>query len=1176
MCEKEGTPCEKVEGIGGVLEGACELLVAAEEAHEDVQQLAVLGTVECPDKPRIAVLPAHHHFGITAPNIAANKQATISVKNIGEADLLITKVELMPALPGHFQLVSNLGGATIAPKQERSFKIACTPVTRGHHSCKVHISSTAVNVDAPIIVSLGVTAGFPEIAVAPGTLDFGAILVGQSSSPATFVITNPGLKELTLKSATFSGPGFQISTGPLSGKIAPTDTDPQARLEFAITATPTAAKQVAVTLSIASDAHNASPVLLKLSMKGVRPEITVSHAEWDFKDSLLGGKASVQLFTLKNTGSAPLNIADIALSGDPDFSFAEQSKPADPIQPGKQWELKLACLASVAKARAATISITSDAQNKQAPVLLKLKARGVAPDIGIDLEAKDFGKLVCGNSAVQEFIIKNTGSAHLHLSSITLDDPGHFSIMDGPVMDQPIKVNGKRTFKVKSTPTLGGTLKARVTIASDALSGPVVVPLSVVAQLPTVAILPSPAAVLHHATVPNQATLTATGTPDGGQYAWTIQTPATANFVAGLAPGNVNQADIEGLVPGTTNVTVSYTVGSAPAVSATVAFHVVQVSITQGTTLAVVHPYGQPAANLTLNAVGTPLGGAPLFQALDHHGGNAALVYTSALAGLSPTLRTQARGRSSATVQYALGSVTAQASIDVDVTTLACSQVTWRPAGGGNVLTAAVRPCPHEAAFQQPTSAIAATAPATDEHHHGDECAYCAEAGRPVHHFIHSDTGTSAVTIVQELHAEIHHLRGLLPPNWSPTWDPADHINNMPQAARNYIASRPWLANVSVWLYNPLGWRPPCNHCAATGRCSNCNGTGRYGRFGTCNRCVNGVCPSCTGGFRVALLRGKMIGVLVARDAQGRVYRLRGVSGSFQGVREGAPEYGAPNRFWARQLPDRANIPSASHGSYNYDHPDLGETFGLCAATHMLAQALDQGLELMSMAEMWIGAPNGPRVDGQLQSSCPHCRQYFEHMLCDAGPQARSTPYGGTAAIQNRGQRVAIDEPPFVYASVGARRELHGLPSGAGLMQWTIQVPAVAPVVGLSNLRDLTLDPLTAGTTMVRLTYPINTTSTATITLHVLSIVEAGPVALPLAQAGGTTISVATPIPGPGTLQWQIAHPAVARFAGGVAPGNVTTVTIEPVGLGTTQLTVSVLVNGVLTGATASITINVT
>jgi hypothetical protein len=66
------------------------------------------------------------------------------------------------------------------------------------------------------------------------------------------------------------------------------------------------------------------------------------------------------------------------------------------------------------------------------------------------------------------------------------------------------------------------------------------------------------------------------------------------------------------------------------------------------------------------------------------------------------------------------------------------------------------------------------------------------------------------------------------------------------------------------------------------------------------------------------------------------------------------------------------------------------------------------------------------------------------------------------------------------------------------------------------------------------------------------------------------------PVPGPATLQWQLADPTVARFAGGAAPANVSTVTLEPRRAGSTLLTVTVLVNNQPTNATATMTVNVT
>ncbi|APR81034.1 Hypothetical protein A7982_06381 [Minicystis rosea] len=458
------------------------------------------------------------------------------------------------------------------------------------------------------------------------------------------------------------------------------------------------------------------------------------------------------------------------------------------------------------------------------------------------------------------------------------------------------------------------------------------------------------------------------------------------------------------------------------------------------------------------------------------------------------------------------------------------------------------------------------------------------------------------------LRAEIHALRALLPATWIPG-------TPMPLNAQTYLARHPWLQDVPVWVYDPAGYVAPCARCNATGTfdancgrcsatgvytCGKCDGTGRFGRGGSCHPCGGGgtlrcgtcrgagtrpvECNRCDGTGSLPLERsGKMIGVLIARDQAGLTYQLRGVSGSFpgnDGRPDHGPNYGAPNVYWSRKLSQHWVIPSASRGSRTYNAYNGDDTsFGRCAATHILSHALHLGLEIVSMAEIWIGATMNNRQDGQLQASCDHCRVYFEHMLCDAGGGARTNPYVNAPALPNRGLLVTIREQPTAFASAApAQIQLHAVGSpGTGTFLWTIQNTAIANYVGgVRTAATLDVDSVAPGTTTVDVQYTLGgMVRTASLTLHVLSVAiqEASPLALPLSAPAGQVIHAAG-APVAGQYQWRIVNTGVARFSGGADPGNVAAATIEPVGAGSTRVEVTFSSGGA--SARAALTVNVT
>ena len=147
-----------------------------------------------------------------------------------------------------------------------------------------------------------------------------------------------------------------------------------------------------------------------------------------------------------------------------------------------------------------------------------------------------------------------------------------------------------------------------------------------------------------------------------------------------------------------------------------------------------------------------------------------------------------------------------------------------------------------------------------------------------------------------------------------------------------------------------------------------------------------------------------MFGVLRGVDSAANQVRLRAISGVFTllGVNSARP-----NTYWSPGLNPTHTIHSATRGSRVYPlapaaNP-VGGTFGSCAASKLLTHALHLGLSINSMAEMWVGAPQGVRTDGQLQASCDNCRRYLGEMLCEYGPLARSDAYpaGGVVPDPN-------------------------------------------------------------------------------------------------------------------------------------------------------------------------------
>lgn len=488
----------------------------------------------------------------------------------------------------------------------------------------------------------------------------------------------------------------------------------------------------------------------------------------------------------------------------------------------------------------------------------------------------------------------------------------------------------------------------------------------------------------------NVVRLQARGHPVQGNYAWQITQGNAARFQGGNLPGNVDHVDMESDQAGTATVEVAYTagpVGHQVTARATIQVHVVGVTLTQAPVggpnpqiLAIApqvagHAWPlQRGATLVLDAVGAPADARGTFAWFQDHGARVRF-QGNVLPGnnAQATVETRAAGAAARfRVRYALLGQTAQAQALVEQVGH-CSQVLWNPAvhppvgGAAHVGPQAIAACPDEAAPQRPHGAgggaltglvrvapqraLRITPVAANAHHHGGVCPVCSAAQHgQIYHWIEPDgAGNAAAAAALELRNQIH----LCLQRWNGAGGNTAHRRgNVDAWAAHAPRGWHWLVGIDYDAFRlPPMWSPRDP-------------------------------------------RPKMFGVLLGQNQAGQQVKLRAISGSFP-----FRNTEQPNHYWSPGLPNVLSIPSATRGARNYPaYPAanfVGQTFGTCAASKLLSHALRLGLEIESMAEIWIGETAFGRQDAALQASCDGCRRYIGEMLCESGPNARTDAHAG-------------------------------------------------------------------------------------------------------------------------------------------------------------------------------------
>src|SRR5262249_36850751 len=149
------------------------------------------------------------------------------------------------------------------------------PPARGSRSANLHVHS-----DDPVtpdfIVPLDGVGGAGVMVIttpASGAIDFGSILVQQTSSPASIVIENQG--EVSLTISTITTAPAQFARG---GRAPPITLGPHGTATWSMTCTPSSATTFMGATTFTSDALANPTQMVSLSCTGVNGSLTAMPA----------------------------------------------------------------------------------------------------------------------------------------------------------------------------------------------------------------------------------------------------------------------------------------------------------------------------------------------------------------------------------------------------------------------------------------------------------------------------------------------------------------------------------------------------------------------------------------------------------------------------------------------------------------------------------------------------------------------------------------------------------------------------------------------------------------------------------------------------------------------------------------------------------------------------------
>jgi hypothetical protein len=366
---------------------------------------------------------------------------------------------------------------TLDPGQSTAFTVSFAPTGAGSASGNISVVSNASNSVSTVALSgMGVQ---PQISVAPGSVSFGTVTVGQTSSQ-TVTLTNVGGANLNITQLAGPGTGFS-----LSGLALPLTLAPGKSTAFTASFTPTSGTSSSGSLMLVSNAPN-SPTTIPLSGTGSAQvlQLTPSTTSLSFGSLALNASAT-QSVTLTNTGNAAVSISQVNVAGS-GFTL-NGSAPLVTLSVGQAASFSVTFTPTVAGNATGSASVVSTAANS--PLSISLSGVGVQPQISVVPGSVSFGTVTVGQTNSQTITLSNPGSANLNVTQFA--GPGTGFGLTGLAMPLTLAPGKSTTFTLSFTPTSGTSSSSSLTLVSNAPNSPTTIPLSGTGLSPVLQLTPS-------------------------------------------------------------------------------------------------------------------------------------------------------------------------------------------------------------------------------------------------------------------------------------------------------------------------------------------------------------------------------------------------------------------------------------------------------------------------------------------------------------------------------------------------------------------------------------------------------------------------------------------------------------------------------------------------------------
>jgi hypothetical protein len=422
--------------------------------------------------PTVTLSATSLSFGSVKPGATSASQS-VTLTNTGTGPLAITSITVTGAGASSF-VFANSCGTSVASGANCTIHGHFTPATTGALTAAITITDNAAN--SPQSITLSGTGLTPSaVSLSASSLSYGSERLGSTSASQSVTLTNTGTAPLAIASIAVTGTdasSFVFANSCGTSVAAGANCTIHGHFTPATTGALTAA------ITITDNAAN-SPQSISLSGTGLTPAVvTLSTTSLSFGSVQPGVTSPSQSVMLTNTGTGPLAITSIAVTGTDASSFVFANSCGTSVAAGANCTIHGHFTPATTGALTAAITITDNASNS--PQSISLSGNGATPPaVSLSASSLSFaGERVGVTSASQSVTLTNTGTGPLVITSIAVTGTDASSFVFSNSCGTSVAAGANCAIHGHFTPATTGALTAAITITDNASGSPQSISLS--------------------------------------------------------------------------------------------------------------------------------------------------------------------------------------------------------------------------------------------------------------------------------------------------------------------------------------------------------------------------------------------------------------------------------------------------------------------------------------------------------------------------------------------------------------------------------------------------------------------------------------------------------------------------------------------------------------------------